>query len=157
MPEFNDSEGRSWNVRVTVSTVRAVRDALDVDLMEAVEGKLLDRLSSDPVLLVDVLYVVCRTEADGRGVTDMQFGEAMAGDAIEHATMAFLEAIVDFFPNPRDRQNMRKVMAATFKAMDKARDLIENRLASGELERAADAAVRQIVGKPSSNTQASQE
>ena len=71
--------------------------------MEAVEGDLLEQLSTDPILLCDVVYVLCKPEADQQNVTDEQFGQAMAGDAIEHATTALLEELVDFFPLARRR------------------------------------------------------
>jgi hypothetical protein len=148
MPAFKDTEGRNWSVGITVATIKRVRDLMDVDLMEAVEGKLLDRLSTDPVLLVDVVYAVCKPEADIVGVTDVQFGTAMAGDVIEHATVALIEAIIDFFPNPRDRATMRKVYTSTQRMMEKARDVIEHRLESGEMEK-VEARLLQELGEQS--------
>ena len=63
-----------------------------------VDGTLLEKLINDPILLCDVIYCVCMEEADSRGVSDEDFGRAMAGDAIELATTALLEELVDFFP-----------------------------------------------------------
>ena len=136
MPAFTDTEGRKWSLGITVSDVKRVRDLCDVDLMEAVEGKLLDRLSLDPVLLVDVVFAVCKPQADEAGVTDEQFGASMAGDALEAAVVALIEGLIAFFPNPRDRKTMRTVYESTRRMMDKARDVIEHRIESGELEQA---------------------
>jgi hypothetical protein len=52
----------------------------------------------------------------------------MAGDAIEQATSVLLEELVSFSPNPRDRANLGRVLQATGRVMDKARDLVEKRL-----------------------------
>ena len=65
-----------------------------------------------------MLYVVCKTEADANGVTDEQFGEAMAGDAIDQATKALLEEIVDFSPSPRDRARARRVLEKATEMID---------------------------------------
>ena len=63
---------------------------------------------------------------------------AMAGDAIEAATTAVLEELVSFCPSPRDRANLGRVLQATTKVMERARDLVERKLDSGELDRLAD-------------------
>ena len=62
------------------------------------------------------------------------FGRAMAGDAIEHATKALLEELVGFSPSPRDRANLQRILATTWNVMDKARDVIEARLATVDTE-----------------------
>ena len=144
MPTFKDNKGREWAVEITVSTIKRVRSLLSVDLLQVAEGKFTDALLSDPVLLVDVLYVVCKPEADAAGVSDEEFGQAMAGDAIDQATQAFLEALASFFPSRRG-ELLRRVVAATNKAIDKALTLTEERLNSGELERIADAAVSEAL------------
>jgi len=134
MASFKDNAGRNWAVRIDVGAVKQVRDTLDVDLMDTVEGKLLEQLATDPVLLVDVLYVLCREQADAQSVSDVDFGRAIAGDVIDSAVDAFLEALVGFFPSRR-----RQLLA---KARDKYRTLeklvldeAERRLDSDELEK----------------------
>ena len=107
MRQFKDSADRTWELSVTVGTIRRVRDLVHVDLMELIGGdeggnpELLTRLAADPVLLVDVLYAICKPQCDQAGVSDVEFGESLLGDAIDHATTALLEAIVDFFPSGR--------------------------------------------------------
>jgi hypothetical protein len=146
MKSFTDNAGRSWSVEVNVAALKRVKGLTGVDLLEVLDGTLIDRLIRDPVLLCDVLYAACKPDADQHGVTDEEFGRAMAGDAIEHATGALLDEIVSFCPSPRDRAALGRVLAATRTAMDKARDLIEQRLDSGELERAIEKAVEGLPG-----------
>jgi len=134
MKTFNDNAGRTWTIAINVDAIKRVRSLLDVDLLEIVEGKLIEKLIRDPVLLCDVVYAVCKPEADAKSVSDEEFGRAMAGDAIEHATKALLEDLVGFSPSPRDRANLQRVLATTWNVMDRARDLVEKRLESGELE-----------------------
>ena len=103
MRTFTDVTGRPWAVTVTVDTIRRVRSLTSIDLLEVVNGTLIERLAGDPVLLCDVLYAVVKPEADTATISDIDFGRLLAGDTIEHATRALLEGLVDFFPNPRRR------------------------------------------------------
>jgi hypothetical protein len=142
---FTDNAERSWDVAINVAAVKRVRDLTGVDLLEIVDGTLIEKLIRDPILLCDIVYAVCKPQADERDpvVSDEEFGRAMAGDAIEHATTALLEDLVSFCPSPRDRKNLGQVLAATNRVMDRARDLVEQKLSSGELERMADEALAQ--------------
>lgn len=98
---FKDCNGKRWSIHVTIKTIKRVRSLLGIDLMEILEGDILTRLSSDPCLLADVLFAVCKEDADQAGIADEQFGEGLAGDAISQATNAFLSALVEFFPDPK--------------------------------------------------------
>lgn len=150
MKPFTDTAGRQWTIEINVAALKRVKGLTGVDLLEVLDGTLIERLIRDPVLLCDVLYAACKPEADERGVGDEEFGRTMAGDAIEQATAALLDEIVSFCPSPRDRAALGRVLAATRTAMDKARDLVEARLDSGELEKAIDEALEQASAGASS-------
>lgn len=120
MKSFIDTTGRTWELIVNVSTIKRVRGLCDVNIIDIItvdennkpNADLLERLASDPVLLVDVLYAVCKPECDIKNVNDEQFGVAMSGDVIEKATQALLEEIVDFFPEAK-RRVFQKVLQTT--------------------------------------------
>jgi hypothetical protein len=151
MRTFKDNQGREWTVEISVAAIKRVRGLAGVDLMEVLEGSngLIEKLVRDPVLLCDVIYAACKPQADERQVSDEAFGASMAGDAIEHATAALLEELVDFCPSPRDRANLGRVLKATREVMDKARDVVERRIDElidgGALERAVLEAVPPTV------------
>ncbi|GIK26857.1 MAG: hypothetical protein BroJett006_31030 [Betaproteobacteria bacterium] len=134
MKTFTDNAGRTWTLAINVDVLKRVRGLVDVNLLDIIDGKLIERLYRDPVLLCDVVYAVCKPEADARNVSDEDFGRAMAGDAIEQATKALLEELVLFSPSPRDRANLQRVLETTWRVMDKARDLVEARLATVDAE-----------------------
>ena len=115
MKSFADNAGRTWAVQVNVDTIKRVQGLLGVNLLDVVDGDLIERLVADPVLVCDVVYVVCKPEADKQGVSDEEFGRAMAGDAIHNAAEALLAEIVDFFPPAK-----RTILAA---ALEKMRNL----------------------------------
>ena len=91
MRSFTDSEGREWQVSVTVGSIRRVRDLLGVNLSNYLEGEppLIDRLQRDVVLLGDVLYCLVKPQADERGVSDEKFGSALSAEAFGIAVIVF--------------------------------------------------------------------
>ena len=105
MQNFKDRDGREWQVVLNVYQMKRVRAALGVDLINVIEldkdGQvrvdMIDKIANDPCLLVDIHWVLVQDQARTLNVTDEQFGTALAGDAIEAATKAFLDELVDFF------------------------------------------------------------
>ena len=133
MRTFNDNAGRTWTLAINVDAVRRVRSIVNVDLLKAVEGKLIEKLVGDPILLCDVIYVICKPEADQRSITDEDFGRSMAGDAIDHATTSLLEELVDFFPKSR-RALLTKALGKFRQLETKAIQLVDKQLDDPNLE-----------------------
>ena len=133
MKTFVDNAGRTWTVQVNVDAIRRVRDLANVNLLEVIEGKLLERLLADPILLCDVIYCLCRPEAEAKSISDVDFGRAMAGDAIDGATTALLEELVGFFPQEK-RRVLAKALAKLRTLQTAALAVVEQRLESPELE-----------------------
>ena len=129
---WTDSSGNSWSCTITVATVKRVQQLTGVNLLEAFEG-LLMTLADDPIQLANVLYVVCKPQADERKITDEQFGELLAGDVIESATSAFVQGLIDFFPNQR-RQILKQIWAKTQKARQAVTDLAVEKVESPQLD-----------------------
>jgi hypothetical protein len=121
MRTFNDNAGRTWTIAINVAAIKRVRGLLNVDLYKLVDDgfKPLGELVADPVRLADVLYCLCKDEADARHVSDEDFGRALYGDAITLAADAFVEELIDFFPDARTRASLTKVLAAGRKVRDR--------------------------------------
>ncbi|XZE55910.1 hypothetical protein SH139x_001959 [Planctomycetaceae bacterium SH139] len=136
MQKFVDHSGRIWVVQIDVATIKRVRSVTGVDLLSIVEGELIEQLSRDPVLLCDVLYAVCQPQALAADVSEETFGEGLAGDAIAEATVALLEALVAFFPEPRRR--LLQQAASKYQAIEQqALKLLSQRLDDPQLEKKA--------------------
>lgn len=150
MRTFKDNAGRTWTISLTVTAVKRVRDLAKIDLLDLANGRVFERLVADPVTLCDALYAACKPQADAEGITDEAFGEAMAGDAIEHASKALVEELIQFFPNARERAALSRVVRTMDAAMDRARDTVERRLDGGEIERAIEGAMVETAAGPSS-------
>lgn len=150
MRTFNDNAGRTWTLAVNVDAVRRVRSIVNVDLLEAVEGKLIEKLVGDPILLCDVIYVICKPEADQRSVSDEDFGRSMAGDAIDHATTSLLEELVDFFPKSR-RALLTKALGKFRQLETKAIQLVDKQLDDPNLEEKVLGQLQQKLSEPMSS------
>lgn len=109
MAKFTDSERREWVLRVDVTAIRAVRDLCEINLGDIGGApEYLARLADDPVLLCDLLYVLCEEQVKACGLSDADFGRLLAGETIAHASMALGEAIADFFP-AKKRSFLRQI------------------------------------------------
>ena len=128
MKIWKDAEGHAYETKITVAEIRDVKTELGINLMDIATGDLLQRISEDVILLCDILYVINRSQAKGYGIDDAQFGRNLYGDALEEATHAFMEEMINFFPNQRTRQLLTKAMTKGQERMDKALDLAEKTL-----------------------------
>jgi hypothetical protein len=139
MQSFKDNADRTWTVAINVTAIKRVRGLLGIDLYKLVDDgfKPLADLMADPVQLVDVLYCLCKEEADARQISDEDFGRALGGDVISVAADAFVEELIAFFPNARARQGLKKVVAAGRQVQDKLLDHAETLVAQIDPSRAA--------------------
>ena len=128
MKIWKDAEGHAYKTQITVAEIRDVKTELGINLMDIATGDLLQKISEDVILLCDILYVINRSQAKEYGIDDAQFGRNLYGDALENATRAFMEEMINFFPHQRTRQLLTKAMTKGQERMDKALDLAEKSL-----------------------------
>ena len=141
MKTFTDSKGRVWEVELNIRQMKRVRDTLGIDLVNVISANkdgsvstdTLERVANDPILLVDILWVLCEGQAKPSGVTDEDFGSALAGDSIEDATRAFLDELVDFFPGAR-RLYLKKAVDLARKFQSESAEVLQKVLDSPEFE-----------------------
>jgi hypothetical protein len=121
MHSFVDNSRRTWEIEINVAAVKRIRGLLGIDLYALVDDgfKALSKLVSDPVTLADVLYCLCKDQADKQSITDEDFGRALFGDVITQAADAFVEELIDFFPDARARASLRKAIEAGKAVRDK--------------------------------------
>ena len=169
MKTFTDNAGRDWVIEINVASLKRIKGLTGTDLIGlavSMDTSVAEKLASDPILLCDVLFAACKPQADERNISDEDFGRAMAGDAIESATVALLEDIVGFCPSPRDRAALGRVLSAMRDARNKARDLVDQNLdrmiEGGEIDRVIEEAMHSAStpatsGDSSTSAQASSE
>ncbi len=133
MAKFTDNNGDDWIVDVTVFHVERVkRDVAGVNLNDAMVGlgknaagddqNLITKLDTDPSLLVSVLYSLCEDQVKGRSLSPEDFARRFAGDVLNSAFAALLEALLAFFRKP----NQRAALQAQIRLMEQGqRQLLE--------------------------------
>jgi hypothetical protein len=126
MRVFKDTKGRQWTVAVNCATVRRVRDLLKIDMLSLgdLDVELLKTLQ-DPVNLCNVLFVLCKEEADKAGISDLEFGKSMGGDSLLKGYEALMEELVDFFPEARKRRILRTLLSAENQSSERTLKIAE--------------------------------
>ena len=158
MQNFKDRDGREWQVVLNVFQMKRVRAALGVDLINVIEldkdGQvrvdMIDRIANDPCLLVDILWVLVQDQARTLNVTDEQFGTALAGDAIEAATKAFLDELVDFCPGAK-RLFLQKAVGLARKFGGEWNETLREALEDPELEKRVRESMSSSTSSPASS------
>ncbi len=130
--EFTDLAGRTWKLSLDWFLHEQVKEREGVMLLALGDNEceLLARLHTDYALLVNILWILCEEQAPALGVVDGEklkatqiFAKGLGGDVLESAAHALVDAVIDFFPNPDQRDSLRKLteMArATSTLMSKA-------------------------------------
>ncbi|MCD4823211.1 MAG: hypothetical protein K8S55_01275 [Phycisphaerae bacterium] len=129
MKTFTDAAGRTWTINLTLGTAMAVKDKLDIDLLqpEAGDPPLLTRLGTDEILLGEVLCALLEDQFEAHKVTAADVRNAFDGQTILAAQKAFYEELVDFFQS-RGRADRAKAVATQMKMIDAAVTAIETRI-----------------------------
>jgi len=139
MGVFRDKNDKEWTITVNISTMKRVRDLLDVNLMDMVGGDLAQRLAGDPVLLVDVIYGCVKPQADAAGISDEQFGDSLNGDSIDDASRVLLDSLINFSPKARGTvlrkaaDKMKILQAEVLERTSKSLDAITSESLAGNL------------------------
>lgn len=146
MQYFLDKNGKQWELSIEYATIKRVKALCDVQILNLVaiddktgelDSNLLDRLVGDPILLIDVLYACCKPQADLNNISDEKFGQAFTGEEVEKATKALIDAVIDFFQEPK-RTILKKMVAAVNRFMDKEQKMLMDRLQTVDLDKEMD-------------------
>jgi hypothetical protein len=151
MAQFTDGKNRTWQLNLDAPKISSVRSSLDINLIDE-EGQAMQKLASDPILLVDVLWHLCSPQVEPGKVTPVDFAEGLVGDVIETATAALVQAVVDFFPKRKralltaivtEQRNIETL--ATEKAMAKLSDPTLREQVTTMVEKALDERVQEAL------------
>lgn len=134
MRTFKDAGGREWKILVTVDSSMEVRQRTNVVLQRMFDEqcKPMGELAADEEKLVQVLWVLCESQAALKPYTDQltgaekdamgprDFAASLLGDALGAAWEALVRSTADFFTSQAQRDAAHLMldkiseMAATF-------------------------------------------
>lgn len=144
MKTFKDMNGREWNVAIDLNAARRVRDITKFHLLNPDVGGTVKALGSDIVLLVDVLYSICKPQADAQKISDEEFGRSVDGAQLESALEAIRDGVVDFFPQSREANT--KIFAALKDVQQKLKTQLDQKLDSGEFASSLESELKKYAG-----------
>jgi len=140
------NNGQAFTLELDTPLIREVRKELDIDLVASdMSGEA--KAASDIATLVDVLWILCREQAEKNGISADVFGRGIKGDSWEAAVLALRRAIAFFSPSSsrsirlaqiaaEERLQRAGAAAALAKMTDeKAMQAIENHI-TAEVDRA---------------------
>ena len=105
MAHYQDKTGYDWPVNFTVKTLKKIREQVKTkegksfDLLNISDQSTIQNLVSDPVLLVELLWVIEQPLAKENGKSYDEFQNAHTGNVLLEAVTAVSEALADFFPS----------------------------------------------------------
>lgn len=139
MRQFADKNDATWELNLNINTVKLVRALLGIDLLDLRAGDppLLTRLGTDIILLVDIIFVLVKKQAEERGVSDVMFAELMSGEAFQAASTAFYQELVDFF-RALGRKDQAQALEYQMKLMIAAVDKIEKKILEIDIDKLLD-------------------
>ena len=127
MRQFKDNAGRTWTVDINVATLKSVRGLTGVDLMQVIEGTLIEKFIRDPVLCATwSTPSASPRQTPPRSPTRSSARRWRATPS--RATTGGAGRTHQFLPEPEGPGQPRRVLQATNRVLDKARDLTEKRI-----------------------------
>ncbi len=132
-PTFTDAAGDKWTIELNVALVQSLRKELDLDLLAIVtDKKILPRLATDDVLLVDAISLLLSESIETRKLDAEGFARRLFGDTLQAAAEAMVEAVA-VFSRPQKRGLIRESWAAmataetrvTRMALDKLPEIVD--------------------------------
>jgi len=160
MHVFADSRGRTWALELNAEVMLAIRAQTGADLANLTEDSF-RAIAADNLRLAEILKH-CTRVVDAKGVAEtVSLAASLSGDALGAARQAFLDELIAFFPTPRERAVIARVVQTMNAAKEMAMTMIEAQLESGEFARQIDQAMVEAIagtpGTPSGSSPASSE
>ena len=144
-PKFIDEKNREWSVKFDYALIKKVRESdIDFDLATLMADDMAGfrKLMTDVVLFIDVLFVAV---SDQHRVTEEDFAEGMAGQALQDAMDAFIDSMASFYPS-RQGEMLRALVTKEKELSDVLSQTVQTaslqEMISGEL----DSRLEQLLG-----------
>lgn len=160
MASFKDSEGREWELRLTLRSASRVKEKTGVNINDALKVTkgdgvkettlLIQQLIDDPHKLYSVVVCLLEPQFKSEGITEEQFGEALDDeDVVADIVEALNLAVIDFFPSDR-RAALRRAFERLWSA-GKKRSKVDveaaiERVEKMDVEKLVDDAFSSFVG-----------
>ncbi len=153
MKTFTDAAGRTWTIALNLGTAIAVKDKLNIDLLQPESGDppLLTRLGTDEMMLGEVLCALLSEQFEAHKVSDKDVRASFDGATLMAAQQAFYEELIDFFRS-RGRADRARAVETQMKMIDAAVKAIETRIEGLDIDEAIRGAMSGSLPEASAST-----
>lgn len=93
MKSFNDKNGKSWDLSLTIGKARVIKSRFDIDVVGGDMGIVSTRLHSEPLTRMDLIYLLL---TDNDGLSQEQFEDLHDAKSYLEADEAFWEEFANF-------------------------------------------------------------
>ncbi len=98
MPNFNDSQGRTWPLSISYATCKRILAQCDINILDVAQiDQTIGRMRLDNLLVGDTVLCLCSAECTARGISLDNFQDSLDGEALDCASSALLEGLASFF------------------------------------------------------------
>ena len=118
MARFKDANGLEWDLTLSTGMLGKLRTDAQFSLSKQGGAEQLGKLLSDPEAFGKVLWVLVEKQAIARNIEPEAFAFSLDGDALEAATTAIIEAVIDFFQRAGSRQTAKAQLPALMAKAD---------------------------------------
>lgn len=120
MQQFKDKTGQTWNVDLTVGSLKTIREATGIKLGDiyAKDTGLGDLIYAEPEKLGALLWVLVEDQADALKITEEQFAKRLNGESLNAAISAILAACANFFRSGKTAQTLTQRLPEILERID---------------------------------------
>lgn len=112
-----DGKAFDWSLSLNVGMLARLRTEAGFEIGRDSE-KLAGALFADPETIAKVLWVLIEQQAKAAGISPESFAFSLDGDAIESATTALMEAIINFYHRQIPRATMMERLPGILAKVD---------------------------------------
>ena len=98
MPNFTDSQGRTWPLNISYASCKRIQSQCDINILDVAQiDQTIGRMRLDNLLVGDIVLCLCSAECTARGISLDNFQDSLDGEALDCASSALLEGLANFF------------------------------------------------------------
>ena len=133
-----DGKLLDWSLALNVGMLARLRTEAGFEIGRDSE-KLAAALFSDPETIAKVLWVLIESQAKTANISPESFAFSLDGDAIEAATTALMEALINFYHRQTPRATMTKRLPGILAEVDQQivaainKEMYQSRISAGNL------------------------
>lgn len=110
MQSFTDADGRTWEIKIDSHQEERLHARLGLNLADALTGDLFLDWAAQPAKMARLAWILIEPQAESRGVTPEDFGQAIYGETFDALEGALVDEVLHFFPRSQ-RQILQKALA----------------------------------------------